>query len=675
MANIKFTQLPDQGVPTDATIIPTVDSGTNYTVTGANLKTYVNSTTGNITGGNVNTTGNVTAGYFIGDGSLLTGLPATYGNANVSNYLASGTNSANIVTQANVAGAYVIADGSALSNLTGANIAGTISVAGNITGAYLTGNIRNATGGYGNANVQLVLQTYSGTLTAASLSTTGNISGQNFIGNGSGLTGVSASLGGTMVSNIAGAGYSITGLGTLTATGNISGGNISGNLTGSGANLTGIPTSIIAGTGISVNAATGAVTITNNNPTPYTNTNVAAFLPTYTGNLTAGNISVSGSVTGTHLGNGAGLSNIVTSIVAGSGITVNASTGAVTITSTGGTGNISGNLGGNLNTLNYTISSSTGPVLLSDDVTVGGNLQVGNGYIYSSLSNNNTMSAVGNCILSTAQLEFGTASAYLNGTTNTFIQCASNSNFAMGTGDFTVEMWIRPTATPVTGYLYDSGSVGSAYDYRPQLQIAAGQIIYSGYNYTNQIVGNVTITANTWNMVAVARSGTSTKLFWNGTQVGSTFTDTQNYNDSGGNVRIGATTYDAVPAGLTAATYIDEIRVSKGIARYTANFTPPTSPFTTDSYTSLLLHCDGTNGSTVILDSSSNNNIITVTGNLVASGSITSSGTLSGGNVLIPVATKTGTSTGILGQIAVDASYIYVCTSTNVWKRVALTAF
>jgi len=342
MSNVKFTQLPDQGALTDATIVPTVASGVNYTVTGANLKTYVNSTTGNVTAGNlltggvVSAAGNITGAYILGNGSLLTGLPATYGNANVSNYLASGTNGANIVTQANVAGAYVIADGSALTNLTGAAISGTISVAGNITGAYLKGNISAATGGYGNSNVQLVLQTYSGTLTAATVSATGNITGAYFSGNGSQLTGITASLGGTMVSNIAGAGYSITGLGTLSATGNITAANINGNLTGSGAALTGIPTSIVAGTGISVSGPTGAVTITNNNPTPYTNTNVAAFLPTYTGNLTAGNASISGTVTGTHLGNGGGLTNVVTSIVAGSGISINASTGAVTVTATGG---------------------------------------------------------------------------------------------------------------------------------------------------------------------------------------------------------------------------------------------------------------------------------------------------------------------------------------------------
>jgi len=453
MSNVKFTQLPDQGALTDATIVPTVASGVNYTVTGANLKTYVNSTTGNVTAGNlltggqVTAAGNVTGAYIIGNGSLLTGLPATYGNANVSNYLASGTNGANIVTQANVAGAYVIADGSALTNLTGAAISGTISVAGNITGAYLKGNISAATGGYGNSNVQLVLQTYSGTLTAATVSATGNITGAYLKGNGSQLTGITTSLGGTMVSNIAGAGYSITGLGTLSATGNITAANINGNLTGSGAALTGIPTSIVAGTGISVSGPTGAVTITNNNPTPYTNTNVAAFLPTYTGNLTAGNASISGTVTGTHLGNGGGLTNVVTSIVAGSGISINASTGAVTVTATGGGGS------------GTSIANGTSSV----------SIPVANGNIYISPTLGSNYTVMGNLVLFNSTASF-TTNNLASGITTTIDGTGSTFGARVL---FTTNM--RPpiystTTKPTTGnYLGDTISISNSPTYAGKL--------------------------------------------------------------------------------------------------------------------------------------------------------------------------------------------------------------
>ena len=69
--------------------------------------------------GAASVTGNVTANYFVGNGSQLTGLPATYSNAQVSAYLASGTNSANITTSANISGNYFIGNG---SQLTGINV-------------------------------------------------------------------------------------------------------------------------------------------------------------------------------------------------------------------------------------------------------------------------------------------------------------------------------------------------------------------------------------------------------------------------------------------------------------------------------------------------------------------------------------------------------------------------
>jgi len=344
MANIKFTDLPNLGNITPTTIVPVVDANVNFTVTAANLQNYVNSTTGN-----------VTANFFIGDGSQLTGLPATYGNAEVAQYLPVNTSNiqANFITAfGNISGTYLLGNGSQITGLpanygntevaaflptyTGALAGNSVSVSGNVTGAFITGNISAATGGYSNADVQAVLQTYSGTLTAGSVSATGNVTGAFILGNGSQLTGITTSLSGNLAGNINGNGFGITNLSTVSATGNITGVH-----RGDGSNLTGIPTSILAGPGISVSAGTGAVTITNNNPTPYGNTQVAAFLPTYSGALTAASVTATGNVSGanivgTHFGSGANLSNVVTSIAAGSGISVNASTGAVTVSFAGG---------------------------------------------------------------------------------------------------------------------------------------------------------------------------------------------------------------------------------------------------------------------------------------------------------------------------------------------------
>lgn len=62
-------------------------------------------------------TGNITGSYIIGNGSQLTGLPASYANSNVSTYLASGTNSANIITTGNISGTYILGNGSQLTGI------------------------------------------------------------------------------------------------------------------------------------------------------------------------------------------------------------------------------------------------------------------------------------------------------------------------------------------------------------------------------------------------------------------------------------------------------------------------------------------------------------------------------------------------------------------------------
>jgi ATP-dependent protease HslVU (ClpYQ) peptidase subunit len=303
MSNIKFSQLPNLGNLTAATIVPVVASGVNYSVTMANLQAYTSSTTGN-----------VTAGYFLGNGSQLTGLPATYSNANVTTLMASfGSNT--ISTTGNVTTGYIFGNGSQLTgiaasygnanvntllsawgsntlsttgNVTAGNLrtSGQVSATGNVTGTYILGNgslLTGLAGNYGNSNVTTLLAGFgsntistSGTVTAGAVSTTGNVtagnvntggnvSGNYILGNGSLLTGLAGNYGNPNVVSL----LSAFGSNTISTTGNITSGNLNtgGNVTGafikgSGSQLTGVVTSISAGTGISINQSTGAVTVT-----------------------------------------------------------------------------------------------------------------------------------------------------------------------------------------------------------------------------------------------------------------------------------------------------------------------------------------------------------------------------------------------------------------------------
>lgn len=143
----------------------------------ANL-TFNNSTRVLGVGGNVSATGNIIGSYFIGDGSQLTGLPASYGNSNVATLLA-GFGSNTISTTGNITGGNIL--GGANVNAT-THTGATVSVTGNITGSFFIGNGSQLTGivsSYGNANVAANLAAFG----SNPVSTTGNVTAGNFIGN------------------------------------------------------------------------------------------------------------------------------------------------------------------------------------------------------------------------------------------------------------------------------------------------------------------------------------------------------------------------------------------------------------------------------------------------------------------------------------------------------------
>lgn len=208
-----------------------------------------------------------------------------------------------------------------------------------------------------------------------------------------------------------------------------------------------------------------------------------------------------------------------------------------------------------------------------------------------------TISVTGNAAISTAQSKFTTTSLALDGAGDS-LSINSSSDFAFGTGSFCIEGWVYFTAVK-TCYFVDFRNISS--QAAPVILYEASPTPRLTYYVSGayRITYNWTPTLNQWYHIAVARSGTSTKMFVNGTQVGSTYTDTTNYV-SLSNVYFsrwyGASTTDNLQG------YLDEIRISKGTARYTTNFTSPTEPFVNDDYTLALMHFEGDNGSTVIKD-------------------------------------------------------------------------
>lgn len=174
-------------------------------------------------------------------------------------------------------------------------------------------------------------------------------------------------------------------------------------------------------------------------------------------------------------------------------------------------------------------------------------------------------------------------SAYFNGSTD-YIAAPTNAGFTFGTGDFTIEGWVYPL-TASNGGVFQQGTslFPTSTTNSVALQtVSAGQVwgIYAKNTNTNS---TATYNLNTWYHFALVRSGTNTTLYINGTSVIAVTGDNTNYTGTYFGVgNIYGTNY--------INAYISNLRVLKGTAQYTSNFTPPTSPLTATSNTQLLVN-------------------------------------------------------------------------------------
>lgn len=215
-----------------------------------------------------------------------------------------------------------------------------------------------------------------------------------------------------------------------------------------------------------------------------------------------------------------------------------------------------------------------------------------------------SITARGNAKVSTAQSKFGGASALFDGTGD-YLFVDSTQDLNHGTGDFTIEFQVRFSST-TTAILVDYRSANLQGPY-PAIYWTSSTIRF--YQSSADRITSSSLSLNTWYHVAVTRSGTSTRMFINGTQAGSTYTDSTNYV-IGGRLLLGA---DSIVAGNSSLNgYMDEVRISN-TARYTAAFTAPNAAFTTDANTLLLVHCDGANNSTTFTDDTTLRTAKTVT--------------------------------------------------------------
>jgi len=246
-----------------------------------------------------------------------------------------------------------------------------------------------------------------------------------------------------------------------------------------------------------------------------------------------------------------------------------------------------------------------------------------------------TVTANGNAQISTAQSKFNGSSGYFDGTGD-YLSVPDSDDFAFGSGDFTIDFWVKRNSIN-TEVMFMHQYQNNQNEFRCTSNASNNLYFYQyagGYQFYYYSANGVLADTN-WHHVAFTRSGNTGYIFLDGVSLSLTAhaAFSGSLSNIPGTFYVGASFYGETGIPSTVLNgYIDEFRVSKGIARWTSNFTPPTSAYSstavsglptifrtaaTDQYTRLLLHSDGS-GSTFV-DSESRPKTITANGDATQS--------------------------------------------------------
>ena len=235
-----------------------------------------------------------------------------------------------------------------------------------------------------------------------------------------------------------------------------------------------------------------------------------------------------------------------------------------------------------LTTMEYTTSTSTVTISASDtytkmllhmDGTDGSQI-----FTDSSLGGH-SITARGNAQIDTAQSKFGGASGLFDGSGD-YLSIPDSADWAFGSGDFTIDFWVRRNLIGgrqfMIGQAASSGadaSISFMIEFQADNTVAA----YFGYGGTFvSFASTRTITDTTsWHHIAYIRNGNNLYLYVDGTRDGA-YATSATMTDSSAGLGVGR---PGDYVGLYLNGWVDELRISKGIARWTSNFTPPTAPY------------------------------------------------------------------------------------------------
>ena len=184
----------------------------------------------------------------------------------------------------------------------------------------------------------------------------------------------------------------------------------------------------------------------------------------------------------------------------------------------------------------------------------------------------NNLETVGNAQISTTQSKFGGSSMYFDGTGDYLLMLPS---IALAfPGDYTLECWVYLNSVSGNQGVYSS--IDNSIDSNQGIAISFSGTSFLATSYISGgdvITHQTAVTTGQWYHLAMVRSGSTTKSYLNGVQSTGTTTSTYSLTQSG------STIGSAYPGTNPLNGYINDLRITKGYARYTATFTPPTTAF------------------------------------------------------------------------------------------------
>ena len=198
-----------------------------------------------------------------------------------------------------------------------------------------------------------------------------------------------------------------------------------------------------------------------------------------------------------------------------------------------------------------------------------------------------TVTAFGNAQISTAQSKFSGASVSFANTNasgdSNRLTIPSVSDFDLATSNFTIESWVYLNNSNGGGIVGKQRGVSSWGEYVFASLSSSRYLFFgcttggesgSGWTMIN-LTASIAVPLQSWAHVAVTRSGSVFTLWIDGASAGNA-TSSSSITSGSGLLSIGSSK-DSGALGMNG--YIDDLRITKGVARYTANFTPPTAPF------------------------------------------------------------------------------------------------